>query len=235
MLQAVADGHPQLTIPLHQQALHRLQNFHVGDNVELVGRITRLDRGDDGPGLAIWGEPGSGRTHLLQAACHFAEEQGRKALYLPLALLPRDAAVLEGLTGGLLAVDDLDAWLGERELEAALMALYQEQIQTGGALLVSAAESTQRLTFRLPDLASRIRALPGFQLKPPDDDGLKRILADRALRQGLTLSAGVLDFWLHRAPRSLPVLLAQLEMLDAQALAEQRRVTIPLIKEVLGL
>ena len=40
---------------------------------------------------------------------------------------------------------------------------------------------------------------------------------------------------LHRAPRVLPALLGQLAVLDARALVEQRRITVPLIKAELGL
>ncbi len=229
------EQHPQRTIPLQQQAVQRLDNFHVGRNIELADRVRALAAGGAGPGLWLWGEPGCGRSHLLQAACHAAEEQGRPAAYLPLARLPRDPAVLEGLAGRLVALDDVDAWLGEREAEAALMALYQAQLQAGRGLLMSAAGSAQRLSFALADLASRCRALPGFRVAPPDDEGLKRILAHHAHRQGLVLSDDVLDYWLHRAPRSLPVLLRQLALLDGRSLAEQRRITIPLIKDVLAL
>ena len=69
----------------------------------------------------------------------------------------------------------------------------------------------------------------------PDDEGLRAILSAAAHRRGLELTEAVLDYWLHRAVRSLPALLAQLERLDAQALVEQRAITIPLIKEVLEL
>ena len=56
-----------------------------------------------------------------------------------------------------------------------------------------------------------------------------------ARRKGLTLEEAVLDFWLHRVSRNLCDLLSDLELLDDAALVEQRRVTIPLIKDVLKL
>lgn len=191
--------------------------------------------GSADPGLWLAGEPGCGRSHLLEAACQAAEQAGRSALYLPLNELPGTAEVLDSLAADLLAIDDLDLWIGQRELETALMGLYQDQLQRGGQFLVSAACTAQQQTFSLPDLASRCRALPGFRVRPPDDQGLRRILTATAHAQGLVLADSVLDYWLHRAPRALPGLLAQLQVLDECALAEQRRVTIPLIKEVLGL
>lgn len=230
----------QLTIPLQQRVLNRFDNFYAGTNAELISRLRALARqAPDRPrgelGLWLSGEPGSGRSHLLEATCQDVEQSGRRALYVPLRELPREPRVLESLRADLIALDDVHAWLGERQLEAMLMGLYQGQLQTGGSLLISGAGTAQQARFVLADLASRFRALAGFRVQPPDDAGLRSILTDAAHRQGLVLTEGVLDYWLHRAVRSLPALLDQLRLLDERALSEQRRVTIPLIKEVLGL
>ena len=225
----------QLTLPMAQHALHRLDTFDPGANGELVARLGDLAHGGGLPGLWIWGAPGSGRSHLLQGACHAASSRGGRVRYLPLASLPPDPEVLDGIEADLVALDDVDVWLGSRELETALMGLYQVQHEARQPLLVSAGSSAGRCDYALPDLGSRLRSLPGMEVLPPDDAGLRRILTVRARLQGLTLTAGVLDYWLHRAPRVLPVLLEQLTRLDARALAEQRRITVPLIKEVLGL
>lgn len=231
----VSERRSQLTIPMVQRVLNRFENFHTGANAELVTRLRELAVGSADLGLWLAGEPGSGRSHLLEASCQAAEQSGRAALYLPLKELPPAAEVLESLQADLIAIDDIDVWLGERELEAALMGLYQEQLQRGGQFLVSAAGTAQQQAFALPDLASRGRALPGFRVQAPDDEGLRQILSATAHQQGLVLSKSVLDYWLHRAPRSLPGLLVQLKTLDDCALAEQRRISIPLIKEVLSL
>jgi DnaA family protein len=231
----VADRAHQLTIPLVQRVLHRFENFHTGTNAELISRLRDLAETGDSLGIWITGEAGAGKTHLLEASCQAAEQIGRRAIYAPLGELPADNRVLESLEADLIALDDVDAWLGDEALETALMALYQDQLQSGGQLLVASPRGARQLAFALPDLASRFRALPGYRLLPPDDQGLREILTAAAHRQGLTLTEPVLDYWLHRAVRSLPVLLGQLKLLDEQALAEQRAVTIPLIKETLSL
>jgi DnaA family protein len=232
----VSDRNAQLTIPLRLEGLNRFDNFHVGRNGEVVQRLQSLAGGDVAEtGYWLWGEPGRGRSHLLQAVCQAFEGVGRRAAYLPLALLARDPAILEGIHAELVALDDVDAWLGDRALEAELMALYQVQLAEGSHLLLVSAGTAQRTGFALPDLGSRLRALDAFEIQSPDDEGLRAILSAAAGRRGLTLTANVLDYWLHRSVRRLPVLLDQLEQLDARALAEQRRVTIPLVKEALGL
>ena len=149
--------------------------------------------------------------------------------------LPRRTDLLEELDHDLVALDDIQPWLGSTALEAAIMALYQQQLATGRAVLMAAAHPATQLEFALPDLASRLRALPGYRVLAPDDAGLRWVLERTAARQGLELSPEVQDFWLHRAPRDLPALLMQLQQLDARALAEQRRLTIPFLKQVLSL
>lgn len=230
----MTEPHPQLTIELTLPALHRLEDFDVGANGELLARVRELAAGAATPGLWLWGPAGSGRSHVLQGACHATEVRGGRARYLPLTRLPRDPDVLDG-PAELVAVDDVDAWLGDRELEIGLMGLYQTQFDARRALLLSARCATADVAFALADLESRLRSLPSFAMAPPDDAGLRRILTAKARERGLVLSAGVLDYWLHRGPRTLPALLAQLAVLDARALAEQRRITVPFIKAELEL
>ncbi|MEM8767436.1 MAG: DnaA regulatory inactivator Hda [Pseudomonadota bacterium] len=225
----------QVPMALKREAELRFETFDVGANGEVVASLKGLAQRGSAPGLWLWGETGSGRSHLLQASCELADSAGRSALYLPLTLLPAAPVALEVPRTHLVALDDVECWLGSRELEVALMALYERQLAAGGQFLVAASGGARRLDFALADLASRCRALPSFALLPPDDEGLRRILRSSAGRQGLELDEAVLDFWLHRADRSLPLLLGELERLDEAALADQRRITIPLIKDVLGL
>jgi DnaA family protein len=232
---AVTERFDQLTIALQRRELNDFTNFRTGANGELVAVLRQLAAGDRTGGVWLWGETGRGKSHLLEATCEAAQASRQRALYLPLGRLERRIHLLDDLAADLLALDDVDAWLGMPALEQRLMALYQDAQESGTRLLLASAQSAQRCAFSLADLASRCRALPGFEVLRPTDADLREILAAHAGRRGLELGTAVLDFWLNRSPRTLPVLLAQLDALDDRALAEQRRVTIPLIKEVLGL
>jgi DnaA family protein len=225
----------QLTIPLEVTAPCDFAGFETGSNGELLARLRTLALRPEPGGLWIWGGAGSGRSHLLQALCREAGERGYRAAYLPLQRLPSAAGVLEGLDADVLTLDDVELWLGDAELEATLVGVYQRQLEQSAPLVVSATVPAGRVRFALDDLASRFRALSSYRLEPLDDDALRHALAVHARRRGLILSAPTLDFWLTRSRRCLPVLLAELETLDRASLAAQRRVTIPLLKEVLGL
>ena len=225
----------QLTLLLEAQVLHGFDNFHTGANAELVHRLHGLAVAAESLGAWISGEPGGGKSHLLQATCRAADAAGRRAIYVPLADLHANSRSVESLEADLIALDDVDSWLGDAALEAVLMGLYQQQLQAGSQIVFSCVQTAQQASFHLADLASRCRALPGYRVVMPDDEGLRAILFAAAHLRGLTLTDAVLDYWLHRAVRALPELMAQLQVLDEQALVEQRAITIPLIKEVLEL
>jgi DnaA family protein len=225
----------QLPIPLAVSGACDFASFRTGDNAELLAQLRTLALLPDGIGLWLWGEGGSGRSHLLQALCQEATSHQYPAIYLPLATLAADPEAIDGLEGGVIAIDDVELWLGDRRLETALMALYQRQLTSTGVLVVAAGSAAVGANFALPDLASRLRALPSFRVQPLGDADLVAVLKAAAHQRGLILNKITADFWITRSRRSLPTLLAELDELDRVALAAQRRLTIPLLKDVLKL
>lgn len=223
----------QLTFEIAGNHVCDFASFERGENAELIDRLQSLVPGTGEPGLWLWGETGTGRSHLLQALCAQAAGQQQPAYYLPLQQLPPEPMILEGLAGGVIALDDIECWLGRPELEAALVGLYQLQLGCAGALVIAAGCPAASVEFALADLASRFRALPSYRLQGLDDAGLIRVLRASARRRGLVLNDATADFWLARSRRSLPILLAELDQLDQAALSSQRRLTIPLLKAVL--
>ncbi|MFU8816067.1 MAG: DnaA regulatory inactivator Hda [Pseudomonadales bacterium] len=233
-------GPAQLALQFPLSPRYRFDNFVLGANAELVLRLEQLvEQGPGFGGCFVFGARGVGRTHLLQAACHLQGSRAgsrSSAIYLPLADPMVTPELLDGLDRlELVALDDVEAWLGDARREGALLALYQGLLSAGGRLLVSAGIAAGQLQCRYPDLASRLRGLPAYQLRALDDAGKARVLERLARERGLQLTEPVLDFWLARSARDLSELLLQFERLDVAAMAAQRRVTVPLVKQVLGL
>jgi len=232
----MSPGNTQLALQFGFNDEQVFERFDTGVNSEVLARIEESLASDVFAGMWIWGATGCGVTHLLNAACHRAGAAGEQVAYLPLRELPRHGDILSGLDAcAVVAVDDLQEWLGDNALEAALMNLYQGAVARRGCFLCGANASARASAFTLPDLASRLQALPGFHVQPLDDAGKRRLLRERAEARGLQLSDQVLNFWLARADRSLPALMADLERIDAAALRHQRAVTVPLLKSALDL
>ncbi len=224
----------QQPLPFAAQEGRTFANYVVGRNGDLVNRLLRPDDGFSA--LWLWGPPASGKSHLAHAACHWRVGFGAKAAYVPLAATPRDPEVLHGLAGyDLVALDDLQHWLGCVELERALMGLYQGLVARRHRLLVAAERPAAALRFAFDDVGSRLRAAASWEVRELDDSGKGLVLADRARRRGLEVPPQVLDFWFARRERRLSCLLDDFERLDRAAWKEQRRLTVPLLKKVLDL
>lgn len=210
--------------------------FHPGRNasVAAAARTTALGTGE--PVLYLYGAQGSGKTHLLQAACHAAHESGRRAALLPLVQVAELG--VEAIEGwelyDLVCVDDIHTIAGNREWEAALFTLFNALRGCGGHWIATGVDVPATLQLTLPDLVSRLGAGPVFQLHELDDEGRVLALTLRASQRGLDMPAEVGQFLLKHLPRDMRTLYAALEVLDRASLAQQRRLTVPFVKSVLG-
>jgi DnaA family protein len=225
---------PQLPLALRWPRRQRFGHFHAGTNAAALAAVEALAREPGAPWLYLHGPGGSGKSHLLMAACQAAGEAGRSVQYLPLASIADRAAAIRGVAGSaLLAFDDLDAIAGEREAEHALFDLYNRAKAEGAALLFAATAAPAQLGLVLPDLRSRLGACTQFALKPLDDAERRDVLKAQAALRGIELDEGVLDWLFARHTRDLGALLDLLDRLDQASLAAQRRVTIPFLRELL--
>lgn len=225
----------QLALDIGLRPHASLAGFVPGPNGAVREVLRGLAAGTvEGP-VRLWGGTGTGKTHLLQAACRAAHEAGRRCAYLPLAP-PRGfgSGVLEGLEQlDLVCIDDLDAVAGGREWEVALVDLYHRLQETGGRL-AAAGRARPDAAGGLPDLASRLTAGLVFGLRALEDGDKLRVVRARAEACGLVLAPEAADYLLTRCHRDLGSLCAVLDRLDAAALAARRRVTVPFIRSVLA-
>lgn len=225
----------QLPLPLRLRQGHGFDTLLPGENSELLALLRGFATGGEGQ-LFLWGERGSGRTHMLEATVAAALDAGLSACLLPgreLAGLP--VAVLEGMERHhLIAVDDLDALTPDPAWEEALFHLYNRARAEGAVQLFAAAAPPRALSLTLPDLATRLAAGGVYRVHSLDEEGLVTLLRRRAAGRGLELDEAVARYIVHRSERSATALAAQLEHLDREALVQKRRLTVPFVRETLG-
>ena len=227
--------HPQLPLGLALKDSARFESFFTGQNQEAVQSLQSAAAGRGETLIYIAGPAGTGKTHLLQAACHLAAEHQRTTGYLPLQeLLNLSVEIFQGLEQlDLVCLDDAQAVAGQDEWERGLFDLFNRLRDSGSTLLVAAAQRPDLAGFELPDLVSRLGWGVTYALKPLADDEVLAALAYRALGRGLELPEETASFLLKRIPRDLPSVFDLLDRLDEASMIEQRRLTIPFVKSVL--
>jgi DnaA-homolog protein len=224
----------QLPLSLRWPRRQRFEYFHAGANAAVVAAVRELATKKGAPWLYLSGSSGSGKSHLLLAACQAANEAGRTVQYLPLKVLQDCASAIRGVAGSeFIALDDLDKLAGQRDAEHALFDLYNRARAEGTALIFSAEAVPAQLSLTLPDLRSRLGACTQFALKSLDDTERRDVLKSQAASRGIELDDTVLDWLFARYARDIGALLDLLERLDQASLAAQRRITVPFLRTFL--
>lgn len=229
----------QLALNLRLRDSASFVNFHPARNAAAVDCLRRaLDALGTGTlserVIYLWGPAASGRTHLLQAACHDAQARALTFSYVPLQdALQLTPASLDDLDAArLVCLDDVQAIAGKRSWEEAVFAL-TERLRARNGLLIAAADAPPaQLKLTLPDLVTRLTWGPVFPLHTLDDEEKLAALQLRATRLGLELPTEVARYVLARYPRNMNSLFAWLDRMDRQSLAAQRRLTIPFVREL---
>jgi DnaA family protein len=143
--------------------------------------------------------------------------------------------VLQGVESlDLVCLDDLHCVVGDEKWELALFNLYNRARQDNCKLVVAADAAPRVLAVGLADLRSRLSWGIVYRLAQADDEEKVEILRFRASRRGLLLPGEVARYIVNRAPRAMQPLLDLLEVLDKTSLAQQRALSIPFVKQVLG-
>ncbi|MFQ6021252.1 MAG: DnaA regulatory inactivator Hda [Acidiferrobacterales bacterium] len=185
--------------------------------------------------LYFWGEAGSGKTHLLQAACQLAQAQGEaRAAYIPLAecarLSPQILEELENVT--FVCIDDLRHVCDDLAWETALFTLCERSRSHARVLIVADRMSPMNLGLKMPDLTTRLSWGLVYQLQPLTEQAKLAAIRLRARNRGFEMSEDVVRYVLRRYPRDTRSLFDLLERIDRTSLARKRRVTIPFIREL---
>jgi DnaA family protein len=222
----------QLPLGVRLRDTARLESFVPGCNGEIVGLLSSVGRSAPRV-LWIWGRPGTGKTHLLQAACASVADRGGSASYLdPTA--GAEPGWLDGCENlDLVCFDGLDVVSRDAVWNQALFRLHTLMQDAPARLCVATEQPPTAVDFQLPDLRSRLLASSVHQLHELDDAGQAEALRLRAARRGLELSPEGAFYLVHRLPREMHTLCAVLDRLDEASLVAQRRLTVPFLRQAL--
>jgi DnaA family protein len=226
----------QIALPLSLDRQFSFDNF-VADRAELIlNSLQALILGKGENQLGLWGAAATGKTHLLNASADFARKNGvLLQIYDGAQLCQCEADGFEGFSHcDVLAIDNLDAIAGFAAWEACFYQVINRCRAGEFRLLFALSEKPDALVTQLDDFRSRLQWGLLLQLPPNGDDEIRRILRRRAQLLGIDLSAEVISYLMTHHARDLGEQIGILRRLDGISLSQQRRVTIPLVKQLLA-
>lgn len=223
----------QLTLDLGTPPPSTFDNFFAGANAELVARLAGLDGALAAGPVAdrtfyVWGERGSGRSHLLAALAHGAGAQRARFLGPQSALraFAFDARV------PIYAVDDCDRLSSAQQV--ALFNLFNEVRAHPSAALVATGNAAPIALAVREDLRTRLGWGLVFHLAALPDDRKAAVLKHAAKERGIALADEVPGYLLTHFRRDMPSLMALLDALDRFSLEQKRAITLPLLRTMLA-
>jgi len=225
----------QIPLPVQLRPEADFAAFVAGPNAEAVAAVTAWATGSGDSFLYLFGTVGSGKTHLLQAACRQVVQSDRSAIYVPLEQGELAPSVLDNLElWELITLDDIQAVAGDTTWEQGLFDLYNRLRESGRCLLVSSHTPVSELPLTLPDLRSRLGWGPGYQLLLLPEGDCGYLLKESAKRRGLELDTDAVDYIMRRCPREPSYLMGLLEEIDRESLRRKCHPTRWLIRQILG-
>jgi chromosomal replication initiation ATPase DnaA len=217
------DGPRQLALALdHAESLAR-EDFLSGPSN--ASALALIERWPDWPSrtLLLRGPEGSGKSHL---AAIWARAAGARTLSLR-ALEGADVPI--ALATGALVLENL----GEQSFdEAALFHLLNLAREERAYLLITARTAPATWRIGLPDLASRLRAIPIVALETPDDALLRAVIVKLFADRQLAVDESLVGYLSTHIERSFAAARSAVAALDREALRRQRPVTRALAGEL---
>jgi chromosomal replication initiation ATPase DnaA len=214
----------QLALALPHAESFARDDFLTGtSNADALATIERWPDWADRV-LALTGPEGAGKSHL---AAIWAEKAGARRVA---ARALGETDLLGSLATGALVVEDASAEFDERALFHLLNLVREED----GYLLLTARSAPATWGVALPDLVSRLRALPVVTVSAPDDALLRAVMVKLFADRQLSVDENLIAYLATRIERSFAAAREAVAQLDREALRQKRGVTRALAAELLG-
>jgi DnaA family protein len=225
----------QLPLQFEFRANQTFADFFPGSNQEIIDHLKNCVAGTGEHFIVLWGKPGQGKSHLLQACCHQAQNQNGRSFYfdLGMAKLP-DPLMLSGLDEcDLVCLDNIEHIAGNSVWEQAFFNFFNQHRDQNHQLIISAPCTPNDLSIQLPDLKTRLNWGLTLKLKSLSDDDRIAALIFKADQLGFEIAPQTGRFLISHYDRKPESLWALLEKLNHESLAAKRKLTVPFLKEIL--
>ena len=165
------------------------------------------------PVFIVYGESGSGKTHLIHKWQARVDELHRT----------ED-----------MAIDNADKIFGDPEAEQTLFHQINQAKEKLSYIILTMTNKIAMQEVGLPDLRSRLMAAPQVEIQAPEEVSIETILVKLFHDRQLSVEPGVINYILPRIERSFTAVQALVQRIDESSLAEKRSVTVPLVRGLLS-
>lgn len=209
----------------HRPALGREDFLVTSGNVEAVKMLDSYPLWPS-HAIIIYGANGCGKTHLAHV---FVKKTGGKAPLVSAASLTAEQVPYLLAKSGNLVVEDIETLKDEE----ALLHLYNYAKEIGAHLLMTGETAPAELAIKLPDLSSRLLAIPAIRIGNPDDAFIKALLVKLFMDRQLSISEEAIEYAIKNMERSFKGAGDLVAAADKLSLARHRAITVPLLREIL--
>jgi len=185
----------------------------------------------------LFGPPGCGKSHFLSALFQMEKEKGNHVLFIDLSLVRSlGPEVLNSSLPPLVLLDNVEAVAGDEKLELALFGLYNRWYDSGkGTLVISARKSFDSVEFLKRDLTTRLSGGVICKINYLKEDECVRALYQRALCRHINLPKNTVAFLVRHCNRDMSSLVKILDRLEREQIEQSHSLTIPFVKQILGI
>ena len=225
----------QTVIPTQLGDEISLENFSTARNGLLVEELEKLLKN---PGetrtVYLWGEPGCGKSHLLNACCNAKQHRKEPFQFLSMGQVNSILDIRDRVEPGtLVCLDDIQNVRGLHEAQDQLLGLYEKVVSLSGSILASGNAPLDQVRLELDDLTSRLSSGGGYPVHALNDREKMAALKMRAENRGFALDDHVIAFIMSHCRRDTGSLFTLLDKLDSASLQAKRKVTIPFVRSLL--
>ena len=214
----------QLILDLPHRAALGAEDFLVSDcNLAAVRLIDAWPNWQDHVQLLI-GPPASGKTHLARVWQALSGAEGLEPERLAMDFVDSMSA------GTPLVVEDADRLAYDEKTLFHLLNLAREKRLF---VLLTARTVPSRWPFSLPDLLSRLNAVPAVEIGSPDEALIRTVMLKHFADRQLDIDPKVLTYLALHVDRSLAAAEAAVAAVDRAALATGRKISRQLVIETL--
>jgi len=226
----------QIVIPVSAADELTFADFCMAQNQGLVKQLMEMVQGrGTNQVLFMWGQSGSGKTHLLNACCDLAKSTNHPFVFVSADNMQAELITASDVADGtVFCVDNLEHIAGKADAAVALLSWYEQTLSGKGCMIVAASKPLEKIALGIADLTSRLSAGGSYYIEPMDESDRRMALKLRAHQRGFELGDSVLDYIMSRFERDTASLFSILDRIDSASLSHHRKVTIPFVRQLLG-